>query len=313
MEPLISQQVKSANKFLWAIKTYLDLISRDDQLVYGSGLKRLYTMSSGVNTLNDGDIEAITAKSERLGLLPGNLHGFMISAILKNIELYGRALQGVIESRIVSISNGDVKNPDPLYKFSAEESRRYFYVPPHQFVARLHKALGDDIGDGGFNNNAFRGQPIVTRLQDVANDADIILTQMQNDEGHITPIETSWGALASGIEGLIDVLRREAAYPGAVQDYRTRARACLKILWFIGKTLLGDLTVHPQRKDINLIDLNVELNLTDGTLASIPFPLKDTLKVFSDEDGRGISMKGRFYLQAVSAASFHVNENDIDD
>ena len=301
IEPLISQQIKSANKFLWAVKTYLDLISRDDSLVYGSGLKRLYALSSGVSTLNESDIEAIAAKAERLNLIPNNLHGFMVSSILKNIELYAKELQRMINSRIVDISNGDVKNPDPLFKFSAEEARRYYYTPPASFLVRLQKAL---IEDTNITSYSF-SNPVVNSLQDVANDADILLTRMQIDEGHLLPVETSWGALSRAVDGVVERLESEAKYAIPDQDYRIRARGGLKILWFIGKLLMGDLSVKPLRKDVNLVDISGTLNLTDGTLAALPFPLPETVNVFSDFDGKGLSMKGRFYLSAVSGAAFY--------
>ena len=304
IEPLISHQIQPANKFLWAVKTYLDLISKDDPLVYGSGLKRLYAMTSGIATLNDSDIEAIVSKSERLNLIPQNLHGFMTSSILKNIELYGRELQRLINDRIVSIANGDISNAVPFLKFSAVEARRFFYVPPTTFINRLQKALIDDTGYHGYGS----GQPQVNTFQDVANDAVVLLTQMQINEGYSTPTQTSWGALTKCVEGLVETLESEAKYPVPDRDYRIRARACLKILWFIAKLLIGDLTVKPLRQDVNMVDLDQRLNLSDGTLASIPFPLPQTVSLFSDDDGRGITLKGRFYLSAISAAAFYRGE-----
>jgi len=311
LEPLISQQFKSANRFLWAVKTYMDLISRDGPLVYGIGLKRLFVMKSGVATFNDGDIQAITDKSEKLKLIPHNLTTFMTSCVVKNIELYGKELQRLIQKRIVQISNGEVRNPDPLFKFSAEEARRYFYIPPITFIQRLQKALAEDLDNRG--RYSF-SQPAVVTLQNVADDADILLTRMQIEEGHLSPTETSWGALVKVIEQLIEILERESRYSTTDQDYKLRSRPSLRILWFIGKLLLGDLTPAPARRDINLVDLDTKLTMSDGTLASIPFPLPQTVEIFSDFDGQnktGVSMKGRFYLSAIAAAAFY--RNDLDD
>lgn len=309
-QPLISQQFKSANRFLWVIKTYLDLISKDDQLIYGIGLKRLFVMKSGVATFNDGDIQAITDKAETLKLIPYNLTTFMTSSIIKNIELYGKELQRLIQRRIVNISTGEVRNPDPLFKFSAEEARRYYYIPPITYVQRLQQALAEDVDLRG--RYSF-SPPAVVTLQDIANDGDILLTRMQISEGHLAPMETSWGALVKVIEQLIDILESESRYGFKDQDYKLRSRSALKILWFIGKLLLGDLSPSPARRDLNLVDLDSKLNFTDGTLAAIPFPLPQTMEIFSDFDGQnktGISTKGRIYLSAVAAAAFYQSELD---
>lgn len=300
VEPLVSQQAKPINSFLWAVKSYLDLISRDDPLVYGSGLKRLYSMSSGVATFNDRDIEDITAKSEHLKLIPNNLHGFMVTSILRNLELYGRELQRIINRRIVEIANGDVYNPYSLLKFNAILGHRYFYTPPVYFVKRLQKAIIDDTGP----RYSF-SPPLVTSMQEVANDADMIMAHFNTDESRIEMTETSWGALSKAVDDLVELLASEKRHAVQDQSYRDRARPALKILWFIAKLLMTELNFAPQRKDVNLIDLNNKLNLSDGTLASIPFPLKETVNLFSDNDNRGITLKGRIYLSAISSAAFY--------
>lgn len=300
VEPLSSRQVKPAHKFLWAVKTYLDLISRDDPLVYGSGLKRLFVMASGVATFNETDIEALVAKADETRTIPQNLHGFMTMSIAKNIELYGKELQRIIQDRIIGISNGDVANPIPTAVYNADRARREFYVPPAPFILRMKKALDDDIGLRDLNFLP----PVVTSIQDVANDGDLLLARMQMDEGYNSPTETAWGALANVVEGLVSVLERDALH-GPVVDYRIRARGALKLLWIISKLLMGDLTVKPLSEDITLVDLDQRLNLSDGTLAAIPFPLRETVDLFSDEDSLGITMKGRFYLSAVAGAVFY--------
>ena len=308
-EPLVSQQIKTSNTLLWAVKTYLDLISNDTNVVSGSGLKRLYVMKSGIATLNDTDIQAIVAKADRLKLLPDQLGGFMISSILKNIELYGKELQRLIQSRIVAIANGDVRNPEARLKYSPEAARRYFYAPDANFVARLSKALEQDRGFDYLNSSP----PVVVKLSDVVIDAEILLTRAQIDEGHLVPTETSWGALIKGVEGLIDVLEQEARYPIADRSYRNRPRSALKILWFITKLLMGDLTPNPKAGDLNRVALTQKYKFTDGTLASIPFPLPATVELFQDDCCHGMSVKGHLYLSAVSAAAFYrapPSEND---
>lgn len=298
--PLVAQEIRPANPRLWAIKAYLDLISRDDPLVYGSGLKRLYTMVSGLPTFNEVDIISVTKKSEKMGLLPASLHGFMMRSILKNCHLYGITLCEMINSRIVSIANGDIVNPDPQLKYNPIESRRYYYLPDFNFVKRVQKALLDDInGDFGFGN-----KPVVTSIQDVANEADFILTQMQGNEGRIYPNQSSFGALSSVVDRLRAELELEANCPVENRDYRRKARGALKILWFIAKLLYGDLTVRPERKDLSVIDLDSNITMSDGTLAAIPFPIRQSLGLFIDDEGHGLTMKGRTYLSAVAAAAF---------
>jgi hypothetical protein len=240
--------------------------------------------------------------------MTGSLQGFMVQSIVKNISLFSKELQNVINERIVGISNGDIRNPAAIYKGNPDEARRYYYTPPVTFIARLQKALVDDIKFAHLRTNS----PVVIKLQDIANDADMILGRMQLEEGHMTPTETAWGALVTCVERLVEITESEARYAVAEMDYKTRARAAMKILWFIAKVVMGDLTSQPVRRDRNLIDLDQNLNLSDGTLASIPFPLRETVQLFSDNDGRGISMKGRTYLAAMSAAAFYRNDKIAD-
>lgn len=300
-QPPISRETKPAHKFLWAVKTYLDLISRNDPLVPGAGLKRLYVMSSGISTFNESDIEGIVAKAERLKILPMNLYGFMISAVLKNCFIYGKELQAIINGRILDIANGRISNPAPTAVFDASRARREFYVPPATLIKRIDKALRDNYAGSNF---VLSGS-MVTQLQDVANDADLVLSQMQGNEGFISNTESSWGALANAVNELTNNLERESLYGTVNTDYRRSSRSSLKILWVIAKILMGDLTIRPKAEDMGLVDLDKSLSFTDGTLAAIPFPLQETARLFSDNDGNGVTMKGRMYLSAVSNASVY--------
>jgi len=300
-EPLVSQELEPANPTLWAVKSYLDLISRDDRLVYGDGLKRLYVMSTGLATYNEDEIEAATRKAEKMGTIPNGLYGFMIQSILKNCFLYGKVLADLIYERITSIANGDIRNPNPRVKFSPESARRYYYVPSADFVGKALKAINEDCFA---SNSIFSPRPTVTSIQDVANQADFILTQMQVDEGHIFPQVSTFGAIDKVIDSLLYILENEQKYPTSDADYKTRSRGALKILWFIAKLLLGDLTIVPDRKDLCAVDLEHKLAMTDGTLVAIPFPIPQSMTLFSDNDHLGVSMKGRIYLSAVAAASF---------
>jgi hypothetical protein len=302
VEPLVAQTVAPANSFLWAVKSYLELISSDGQLTPGSGLKRLYVMSSGVTTFNDKDIEALTQKAEEEKMIP-NLRGFMNQAITKNLHLYGMELQRIIAERVSDISNGVISNPPSFVTFNADEARRFFYAPPATFLVRLSKALDND---GSMHDYNFTSTgPLVTSLRDVAFDADLLLDQLQGQEGYASPTETSWGALMKLVNALMDRLEMEARYTGVEATYKNRPRSCVKILWVIAKLVMGDLTVNPQRRDINLIDLDQTINLSDGTLAAIPFPLRQTVDLFADTDVKGLSMRARTYLSAVSAAAFY--------
>lgn len=302
-EPLVTQQIKPADQFLWTVQTYLELVSRDTPLLAGKGLKRLFTLSSGVPTLYDADIEAITAKSERMGLIPANLSGFMTASIMKNMTLYGTELAQIIYDRIAQIACGDIRNPPPMVKYNPVESRRYYYLPPPTFIARLTKAVQEDIG-----GNRDHGSPSVT-LQDVANDAHYLLARMQMSEGHITPQESAFGAMAQCVDHLVSILDLESSGPSPRSDYKFRSRGCLKILWVLAKLIMGDLIEKPERQDINRIDLGGDLSMTDGTLASIPFPVRQAVYVFSDEDTGSVSLRGRAYLSAVSAAAFYTSRN----
>lgn len=301
-EPSITRQISPANSFLWAVRCFIDLITREETLIYGNGLRRLYSLVNGPATLSDLDIIAITEKSEKMGLIPHNLYFFMMSSILKNCKFYGIELVKMIDSRIVDIANGDIVNPNPTLKYSPAMGRRYFYTPPIAFLQRLENAIEVDT----FSKQIMGITPSAS-INDLAVDASMILSRMQITEGHIHQTESSWGLLSKLVRDLEYILISEATYRIEDQDYRSRARSALSILWVITKLLYGDLNIKPLPKDINLVDLNLKISMTDGTLAAIPFPIKQTMEVFKEEGPSGISMKGRMYLSAISAAAFYRN------
>lgn len=299
-EPSVSLHLAKSNTKLWMVKCYMDLITRNDELEYGEGLKALYVMSTGLDSYNNDDIVSATRKAKNMGLIPFGLKGFLTASILKNCLAYAKLLQRMIEERLVSIARGDITNPQPTVAWNSVEARRHYYLPPFVFLQRLQKAIHEDHG---YYSNT--GIPVVNKLEDVAVDAELYLIQAQGNEGYSTPQQSSFRALSDAIEKLIWILESEVSFQEDKHDYKRRALPSLRIIWFIAKMLLGDLTIRPDRKDMEIVDLSKKLNISDGTLAAIPFPTTSTLACFSYlEEGIGVSMKGRMYLAAASHASF---------
>ena len=112
------------------------------------------------------------------------------------------------------------------------------------------------------------------------------------------------------VRKLVNILAIQAEYPYEQQDYRVKSRSILTILWVITKLLYGDLTIRPQSKDVNMVDLDSKITISDGTLAAIPFPTKQTVTTFSEEGPGGLTVKGRLYLSAVATASFYRSSYD---
>lgn len=296
-----SNQLSISNPTLWAVKTYLDLISKPDRLVPGSGIRRLYSLSHGLSTLNETDIIDMTEKSMKLGLIPKDLTGFMTVAVLRNCHIYGGLVSDIINDRIIGIANGDVYNQSGSVRSNEQRARRAYYVPPITFIKRLQKALKDDIGSIYTDTQL----PAVT-LESVSGEGVLLLGHYQRSEGTITDQETAYGALVECVEKLLHILKTEATYVDRSSDYRKRSRHALRILWVIAKLLVGDLTDKPARGDLARVDLDNKINMSDGTLAAIPFPIKQSINLFEDYDApSGVTMKGRMYLAAVAAAAFH--------
>lgn len=305
-EPSVSFHITKANSKLWMVKSYIDLLNRNDELVYGDGLKALYVMSLGLATYNNRDIIDATEKAKKMGMIPHGLKGFMTTSVLKNCLTYAKLMQEMVNDRLVAIARGDIVNPQSQVKWSAAEARRHYYLPPFVFLQRLQKAIAEDWG-----SDDHRGVPIVNRIEDVAVDADLYLIQAQGNEGYSTPQQSSFRALTDAVADLVGMIQTEADYPYDKQNYTRRALPALKIIWFITKMLLGDLTVRPDRKDMEIVDLNKQINISDGTLVSIPFPTMNTLKCFTYfEEGNGVTMKGRTYLAAASLAAFDQTDPD---
>lgn len=299
--PAVSYRVTKANPKLWMVKSFLDLINRPDPLVPGEGIKALYVMSIGLDTYNEEDIHDATRKAQAMGLIPFGLTGFMTTCILKNCLVYGKLLQSMINDRIVAIARGDIENPPATLKWSPKEARRYYYLPPFVFLQKLQKALLDDYGYDSHQSS----RPIVNRLEDVVVDAELYLNQAQGSEGYSTPQQSSFATLTRCVEDLVSVLDQEIRYPSDQHSYQRRAMYSLKIIWFIAKMLMGDLTIRPDRSDMEIVDLNGVINISDGTLAAIPFPTNSTVKPFCVMDeGHGVTLKGKTYLAAASLAAF---------
>lgn len=294
-------KLQAAHPTLWAIKTYLDLITKSDPLTYGDGLKRLWTMSAGSTTLNDEDVEGMTNKAIKLGLIPHSLNSFLRKSIVKNCYIYGTFLSDSINDRIIGIANGDIENQPAQVRYDPSRGRRAFYTPTPMFMTRLQRALKEDNGTVYHSSPA----PSVT-LENVALETNILLADMQRTEGSISPHENAYGAIVTSVEKLLSILRNEAIYDPKEYDSQRRAGHALKILWFIAKLLNGDLTTKPAREDLAVVDLENKLQITDGTLAAIPFPIRQSIDLFQDYGTPcGVSMKGRTYLAAVAAAAFH--------
>jgi hypothetical protein len=269
--------------------------------VPGTGLRRLYTLSHGLSTLNETDIIDMTEKALRLGILPRSLDAFMNTAILRNCHIYGGVLSDIVNDRIIGIANGDIQNPVGSVRNNEQRARRAYYTPSIVFINRLQKALNQDLGPV-FNSHEL---PAIS-LENIAEETMLTLSHYQRNEGTITDQETAYGALVECVEKLLSILKNEAMYAEGACDYRKRSRHALRILWFIAKLLTGDLTDKPSRGDLARVDLENRLNLSDGTLAAIPFPIKQSLSLFEDYDApSGVTMKGRTYLAAVAAAAFH--------
>jgi hypothetical protein len=302
-EPLVSQEIEPAHPMLWAVKCYIDLISQPNRrLPSGAGLKTLFAMTTGTGSFNPDTVMATTAQAVDMKLFPGDLPGFLNYSVTLNCAIYSRILAEMIQDRIMGIAKGDIRNPDPTVKFNAAEARRYYYLPTFLYVQRLTKALndpGNSVYDDGYHT------PVVS-LEMVANESDYLMAQLQATAGHITPQSSSFGALDTAVKKLLDSITTEATAPGFCNDYLKRARPTLKVLWFIAKLLYGDLSVAPELKDINVADLDMVVNMTDGTLASIPFPTPQIVPLFDEPDsGLGLTSKGRAYYNAVSAAAFY--------
>lgn len=296
-----SNLLSASNPKLWAVKAYLDLISKSDRLVPGSGTRRIYAMSHGLSTLNETDIIDMTNKSMALGIIPRDLSGFMNKAILRNCYIYGTILSDIINDRIVDIANGTVENPAGEVRNNSERARRYYYVPSPVFLARLQRAIKTDSG------SPYRDVHLpAVSIESAAQEAMMMMVQYVRTEGTITDQHAAWGTLVSVVEKLVFILRNEDIYAVPGSDYRTKSRHALRILWVIAKFLTGDLSEHPSQGDQAAVDLEKRYNMSDGTLAAIPFPIKSSMSLFEDYDApSGVTMKGRAYLAAAAAAAFH--------
>ena len=295
--PNVIAEVPTANRFLWLVSSYIQLITSDYNLKHGSGLNKLYTITSGVDTLNMHDIRAITDKAEELGIIPPSLYDFMMKSIMGNCRFYGYQLADMINYRIIGISNGDVVNPSTRFRHDPSQGRRAYYVPPIHLIERLVKGLDSDWARR--ETNRFPSQT----LTDLSFDAMNTLSTMTLNEGHIFANKTSFASIVSIVDKLVNILRNEADYPDS--DYRNRSRPALAILWVIAKLLMGDLSIRPQPHEVNTIDIDRKIRITDGTLAAIPFPIKQTLVLFHEDIAASPSPKAQDYLNAVSSTTFY--------
>lgn len=286
------------NALLSAVRAYLDLIS-PQTLTYGNGLKRLFVITRGVATFDPTDVEGITNKAVRMGLVPHSLGGFMRNQIALNCATYATLLHDVISQRLVMIANGDVRAPKAYSVNNTVKARQQYYLPPSNWLASVQDALVRDFGNYQTNGDA-QGY---SRIRNCANDATLLMQRFSGSEGALFPTAPAWGLLSAVCVQLTEMICEESAYVYGEIDYQRRIAPGLRCLWFIAKLLLGDLSTLPQPYEVNQIDASNTINMTDGTLAAVPLPLRQTVGIFQD-DIVGLSMKGRIYIGAVAAASF---------
>lgn len=300
-EPAIVYTVPPADKFLWAVKCYIELLSKNRQPVYGSGLKTLYAMVSGAETLNTYDIDNMVCKAEKMKIIPKNLDNFRDYAIGVNISSYAQELVNRIQDRIMSISRGEVTNPDVMVTYNPASARRNYYVPPFTLIKNLKDNLRLYERTRCGMNKDFAFTDI---LVNICNDFDLCLYRLKGTQGTSFPSQASFTALNNCMEELLYNLSLGNPMYGSQEtngDYLVNSRSILKIFWVIAKMLYGDLSENPFEKDTNVIDLDSQINLSDGTLAAIPFPTHQTVMMFADDAPVGLTAVGRRYLTAVSA------------
>ena len=298
-------KVRPAIPFFSMVQAFVELISQSpNRLTYDKGLKRLYASVSGCDTLNDQDITGITDKAIRLGLVPGDMTGFMNQSIRRNCQVYAAELIRLINARFVGISNGEVTNEDTSIRYNPSEARRNFYLPTPELVRKLWQAVDKDDAISRFCNV----KPIVYTLKDAAYDSKLYFQRVSTSEGRNTSDNTCYGALSKLIKKMSFELGLDNDSPIPCENFRNSALPLLSILLDLAKLLYGDLTLRPARANVNQTDLRRKLAICDGTLAALPFPTCHVIEQFEEstweQQTTGMSAKARAYLNAVSAAEF---------
>lgn len=290
--PGVVLRQQKADSLLWMVDRYLELIGRKTNLVFGSSMSRLYAMMTGADTLNDQDLVSITEKSMRMGLIPKNLRSFGETCITRNCKIYGNVLLQKIYDRIEDIAAGVVRNPDSTIVVNPDMARRNYYVPPLGFMKR---AL--NISRGSFHMD------VAKNLCDLETDALSLLTRMKSSVQHINEEAAAWGALKSVLEILTWTLGYEE-YSSNPEAYLKISKPALRILWVIGKFIFADFTDAPKNSQLVAINIAETMRISDGTLAAIPYPTPQTIGIFMEPEGRGLSFRANDYLAATSSIRF---------
>ncbi len=303
----ITYTIYPADRFLWVVKCYCELLTRNERLTYGSGLNRLYVLVAGGTTFNDLDIANMAKDAEEFSLTKKGLDGFLLFCISANIKAYAEELIRRINDRIVDIANGRVTNPDTTVSLNPDRARRNYYLPPMTLVRDLEKNIWIEDRNR-FEDPKKPGFAFQNTLHASMTDFDMCLYRLKGAQGTVFAGESSFGALNEVLQSLLRLIR-DVNFGYNVDSYNENdiktARTALRIIWAIGKMIFGDLTEMPDHKDTNLCDLDLRISISDGTLAAIPFPTSETIGLFSDEYGMGVSGAGRKYLTAVSTCQFY--------
>ena len=286
----VTRTLRPSVPFLDVVARYLDLITTGDRLNYGSGLKYLYALSSGVDTFHGPSVQEALVQMEEAGLIDTTLDGFLMASIRKNLFLYGALLRNKLIERIIAISSGEVRNPEPMIVGNPMTSRRWFYNPPKTLLDQVTKVC-----------TTYRPHedPIGLSFADVSQASVYELTVAQARDGHLYPAEASYAQTMAAANALVEILRTERELD-AYRDYRLVSRPAVQILLVLEKFLEGDLTVSEAKKVYPISGEEGTIALFDGTLAAIPAPHKGDLATFADREALRMGRKGVAYLGALS-------------
>lgn len=298
--PVINLTEPHPSKLLVTIRAYIDLLAQSKSLTPCDGLKRLYVLSAGLETLNTEDTVAVVRKAQKSGMLKEGMHSFLTQSIVRNCYLYARILEDVAVGTLERIANGDLVNPPSRVSNNGDKARRLFYLPPITLITRLKQAVDRDYSVWFADENSP-----VPAISDVAQEAMMLLQQMDRQAGNISPNQAAYSALYATFTRAVTLMEDLSGYPEPPLWAREKARDLLKVLWVITKLLLGDLAVQPKSEELNQVDLESHLAVSDATLAAIPYPTKMSVHTFAHREGdapvQGLSFKGRAYLAAASA------------
>lgn len=279
-----------AKSALRVVDTYLTLIEDLDLQVY-SGLPQVYALRMAVGAVTD-PLPVLRELLSEAGVGPAELTAYANSCVVFNIRAYAGLLARLIRRRMANPPRPD-DDDDEVKPLGVGMSEHGPDAPPPgvQYVSPQTAAMLRKLAAFHSRTPAARG------YQDIAGDRDIIDSLARMCAVDSFAPYSRWPKCDDAIFDLLRLLDPVFTQYQS-NDFKERHVPLLKALFHITCLYYGE--VPNQLHRVIQQPTNHPYQISNTTLAALPFPTADLLVKCSEPEAGLISKRGSDYFDALA-------------